>query len=323
MPAVPPIYRTAIIVRLRALLDALRDGPLTRAEIIARLGAAYPATTSIRRMIDRDIGHLADLGIHIHRSGDSPPVYTLLGSTPVYTVADLQTLAVIRDSVGPHHPYASQVAELLGRLTAGLSDAQRDSYEGHYIGCTPTPVQPAIDYGPYTAQIAELERVIATRWLLRMRYRTSHGNEILYHKVEPYAIEYYDRHYYLVAYIHTYGQSRDLRIDRILEIERLHTLAPGTERIRPLVTFRYRLAAILAQGELSQRFATQRIIERLDNGDVIIEAEGRSDFFIIQTLLRYRSNAELLSPPELRARMVEEVRKLAELYNDGESVTQG
>ncbi len=316
MPTAPSSHRTAIIVRLRALLDALRDGPLTRAEIIARLGAAYPATTSIRRMIDRDIGHLADLGIHIHRSADSPPVYTLLGGALAYSAADILALAVIRDSLGPNHPYADMVATLLGRLTVGLSDVQRHSYEGHYIGGT--PVQPAIDYGPYTAQIAELERVIATRWLLRMRYRNSLGNEILYHKLEPYAIEYYDRHYYLVAYVYNHGESRDLRIDRILEIERLHTFAPGTERVRPLVTFRYRLAAILAQGELSQRFEAQRVVERLDNGDVIIEAEGRSDFFIIQTLLRYRSNAELLSPPELRARMVEEVRKLAELYNDGE-----
>jgi hypothetical protein len=45
-----------------------------------------------------------------------------------------------------------------------------------------------------------------------------------------------------------------------------------------------------------------------------VEAQGRSDFFIIQTLLRYRANAELLDPPWLRAKLAEEVRRLAELY---------
>jgi hypothetical protein len=313
MPAPPSSQSTAIILRLRALLDALRDGPLAYPDLIACLGAAYTTSESARRMISRDIAHLAALGIAIQRSRDTPPVYTLRGGAPAYGDVDLLTLTVLRDSVGPNHPYAGHIAELLGRLAAGLSDAQRATYDGHRAGGA--PVQPAIDYGPHATRIADLERAIATRWLLRLRYRNSRGDETTHRMVEPYAIEYYDRHYYLVAYSHNSGQIHDLRVDRILEVERLHTLPPGSERARPRVVFRYRLAAILAQGELSQRFDTQRVVERLDNGDVIIEAEGRSDFFIIQTLLRYRSNAELLGPPELRARMAEEVRKLGELYN--------
>jgi predicted DNA-binding transcriptional regulator YafY len=300
-------------MRLRALIDALRDGPLTRAELIIRLGATYPSADSARRMIERDIEHLVDLGVHIQRSDDSPPTYTLRGGAPAYRAADIHTLALIRDSVGPNHPYAAAVAALLSHLTADLSEAQRRAYAGHHVGGA--PVQPAIDYGPYAARIAELERDISSRQLLRLRYRNSRGGETVHHKLEPYAIEYYDRHFYLVAYSHNSGQIHDLRVDRVLTMERLHTLAPGTERARLRIVFRYRLAAILAQGELSQRFEAQRVLERLDNGDVIIEAEGRSDFFVIQTLLRYRSNAELLGPPELRAMMAEEVSRLARLYN--------
>jgi predicted DNA-binding transcriptional regulator YafY len=307
-------HTTAIIVRLRALLDALRGGPLAFPDLIARMGATYPSPASARRMISRDIQHLAALGIAIERSRDTPPVYTLRGGAPAFAGGDLLTLAVLRDSVGPNHPYARQVAELLGRITADLSDTQRATYDAYRAAGA--PVQPAIDYGPHAARIAELERAIAASWLLRLRYRNSRGGETTHRMVEPYAIEYYDRHFYLVAYSYNSGQIHDLRVDRILDVERLHTLPPGTERTRPRVVFRYRLAAILAQGELSQRFEAQRVLERLDNGDVIIEAEGRSDFFVIQTLLRYRSNAELLGPPELRAMMAEEVRRLAGLYND-------
>ena len=83
---------------------------------------------------------------------------------------------------------------------------------------------------------------------------------------------------------------------------------------RHAVSFRYRLAAVLARGEISQRFENQRIVEHLPNGDVIIEAEGRSDFFIVQTLLRYRANAELLEPAWLREKMVQEVRGVAGVY---------
>jgi len=313
MPTPPSHQSTKIILRLRALLDGLRDGPLAYSDLIARLGAAYPSPASARRMLLRDIEHLAVLDITIQRSGDSPTTYSLRGGAPAYDRADLLTLAVIRDSVGPNHPYASQVAELLSGLTANLSDKQRAIYDGHRAGGA--PVQPAIDYSPYAQRIADLERDISARHLLRLRYRNSRGDEAADLRVEPHAIEYYDRHFYLVAYSYNSGQIHDLRVDRILDVERLHTLPPGSERARPRVAFCYRLAAILAQGELSQRFEAQRVVERLPNGDAIIEAEGRSDFFIIQTLLRYRSNAELLGPPALRARMAEEVRKLGELYN--------
>ncbi len=314
MSTAPSPHSTALIVRLRALLDALRDGPLPHAELITRLGAAYPSPASARRMIPRDIAHLAVLGIQIARSADDPPIYTLCGGAPAYDGGDLLTLAALRDSVGPNHPYAQQVAALLGRLTAELGEAQRQAYERHRAGGA--PVQPAIDYGPHAARIAGLEREISARQLLRLRYRNAQGEEMVHRMVEPLAIEYYDRHYYLVAYSHTSGQVHDLRVDRILEVERLHTLPPGMAHARRPVRFRYRLAATLARGELSQRFESQRVVERLPNGDAIIEAEGRSDFFIIQALLRYRANAELLGPPELRARMAEEVRRLAELYND-------
>jgi predicted DNA-binding transcriptional regulator YafY len=305
---------TALIVRLRALIDALRDGPLAYPELLERLGAVYPSPASARRMIPRDIEHLAVLGIQITRSADTPPIYTPHGGAPAYAESDLLALAVLRDSIGPNHPYAQHVAALLDRLTAQLSPAQRESYERPRAGGA--PVQPAIDYSPHAARIAELEREIAARQLLRVRYRNAQGAEIAYRTLEPLAIEYYDRHYYLVAYVRSSGQIYDLRVDRIMTVERLHTLPPDMVHARHPVRFRYRLAAALAQAELSQRFEAQRVVERLANGDAIIEAEGRSAFFIIQTLLRYRANAELLDPPALRARMAEEVRRLAELYND-------
>ncbi|MBX0326133.1 WYL domain-containing protein [Oscillochloris sp. ZM17-4] len=314
MPTPLSPHSTALIIRLRALLDALRDGPLAYPDLIARLGATYPSPASARRMIARDIEHLAALGVTVQRSDETPTTYTLRGGAPAYGDDDLLTLAVLRDSVGPNHPYARQVAGLLARLTAALGDAQRAAYDAQRAGGA--PVQPAIDYGPHAARIAELERAIAGRQLLRLRYRNSRGDETTHRMVEPHAIEYYDRHFYLVAYSHNSGQVHDLRVDRILAAGALRSLPPGMAHTRRPITFRYRLAAALAQGELSQRFAAQRVVERLPGGDVIIEAEGRSDFFIIQALLRYRSNAELLGPPELRARMAEEVRRLTELYND-------
>ena len=111
----------------------------------------------------------------------------------------------------------------------------------------------------------------------------------------------------------------DFRIDRIQSesLQPLERLPPDMEHARRSVSFRYRLAAVLARGEISQRFEQQRVVARLPNGDVIVEAEGRSDFFIIQTLLRYRANAEVLHPAWLREQMIAEVQGLAGVYGVG------
>ncbi len=312
MPPPPRKGATRLIVRLHALLEELRAGTLDLAELTVRLGAAYGAPPNVRRMLDRDRTHLATLGIIVEREV-SPLRYTLRGGLPTYDASELRTLALFRDTFDAHHPQAAQVAALLTRLTAELTPAEQRDYARRAV--RRAPVRPAIDYSPYVACIETLERAITVRQPVSFRYRPTNGHERLHSHVEPYEIEFYERHFYLVGYTTLTRQILDFRIDRISVLAGLdQRLPPGTERERPLIVFRYRLAAILAQGEISQRFEAQRVVERLPNGDVIIEAQGRSNFFIIQTLLRYRSNAELLWPPELRARMVEEVRGLAALY---------
>lgn len=313
MPHQPHPGATRLVVRLQALLAALREAPLTSPELLAGLGAVYPPGDSGRRMLDRDIRHLAALGVVVERAG-RPRRYTLLGGAPAYSPADLRALALIRDAFDPRHPQAAQVAALLARLTAQLAPAERRTYARS--ASRQAPLRPAIDYAPFAERIEALERAIAARQLLDLRYRNARGGQSHHPVVEPIDIEFYERHFYLVAYSRASRQIHDFRVDRILSAAGLHTLPPGATPERPLIAFRYRLAAALAQGELSQRFEAQRVVERLENGDVIVEAEGRSDFFIIQTLLRYRDNAELLGPPWLRAKMAEEVRRLAALYAD-------
>jgi hypothetical protein len=75
----------------------------------------------------------------------------------------------------------------------------------------------------------------------------------------------------------------DFRVDRIQTetFMLLEQLPPGMEHARWPTTFHYQLAAVLARGEISQRFEDQRVVERLPNGDVIIEAAGRSGFCIL------------------------------------------
>jgi predicted DNA-binding transcriptional regulator YafY len=309
---------TRSLLRFSTLITVLRNGPLSRPELLDRLGDAYPRTASARPMVDRDIRQLASLGIIITISRTRPPIYTLRGGTPALDADHLRALALVRDTFGNRHPQSAGIRALLATLTAGLNAEQQAEYARRQA--SRAPLQPAIDYIPHAGTIARLEQAISRREIVRFQYTNARGQHGA-HEVEPYEIEYYERHFYLVAYHAATRQLLDYRIDRVADIRSLQTLPNHLSRTheRQPIVFRYRLAAVLARGEISQRFENQRVVERLPNGDAIVEAEGRSDFFIIQTLLRYRGNAELLGPAWLRAKMVEEVAQLARLYQYGAS----
>lgn len=85
MSPAPHQNATRLVVRLHALLDALRHGPQELGELLARIGPAYPAGASARRMIDRDLAHLAALGIIVER-GSNPTTYTLRGELLVFAL---------------------------------------------------------------------------------------------------------------------------------------------------------------------------------------------------------------------------------------------
>lgn len=307
-----------LVIRLQALLQVLRAGPLRLNKLLQQLEQLYPKNrNSARKTLSRDIEYLNALGIGVQKSATRPPVYTLLGSAPLFRATDLRTLALIRDTFGGNHPMAQQTAELLERLTAHLTEAERRIYNQRQA--TQAPLQPAIDYTPYRRLIEELEDAISTGRLLSFYYQSSDPSRppTPHQRVEPQEIEYYDRQFYLVAYSYQRGTFYDFRVDRILYDERFHKLervAPNTMHERQLTTFRYRLAARLAQGEISQRFHNQQVVERRPNGDVVIEAQGRSAFFIRRLLLKYADNAEVLEPAELRAQMIEEVRRIMRMY---------
>lgn len=290
----------------------LRSGPVSLPELLEGLAHVYPTPASARRMLRRDLETLALLGVHIERSNTRPPMYTLHGLQPQFSPEELRALALVRDTFGSRHPQAATIHALLARLTEQISPEARQLYERRQT--SNAPVQPALDYTPYASRIMRLEQAISASELLCLHYRNTQGKMTRHPRIEPYDIEFYERHFYLVAYSQTQRQTYDLRIDRIEQIESVMHMPPGTAHSPALIRFRYRLAATLTRSGVSQRFTQQRVVETLPNGDVIIEAEARNAFFIIQTLLRYRANAELLEPAELREQMIQAVRELGGLY---------
>ena len=104
----------------------------------------------------------------------------------------------------------------------------------------------------------------------------------------------------------------EFRIDRLKEIE----LMPGKSsrrRRRATTQFTYRLSWRIASTGVSERFLNQQIDYQKD-GSAIVHAEGYSEFRIIQNMLRYGEQAEIIDPPYLREKMRQVVKVMSGLY---------
>ena len=75
----------------------------------------------------------------------------------------------------------------------------------------------------------------------------------------------------------------------------------------------YRLSQRIACTGVSERFLNQQI-DHQEDGSVIVQAEGYSEFRIIQDMLRYGEQAEILGPPHLREKMTQVVQAMSVLY---------
>jgi predicted DNA-binding transcriptional regulator YafY len=300
-----------LIERLKALRDLLRQGDFSKVEICRQLSKYYQTGPAGNRRLGRDIHALRQWGyqVEVHPSTHA----YALKENPSLTLSDsnLQALALIRDSFEALSPISQDVIPLLDYLVSILPERQRQLVSQR----APISIwlKPAVDYRPHLKNIRLLEMAINQKRKVRLLYPAYHDNQpVLHLGVEPYAVQFFDRHFYLLGVTPRSSEMAEFRIDHIQQLE----LMPGKanrQRKRATIPFTYRLSSRITQLGISERFLDQEV--RLqDDGSAIIHARGYSEFRIIQDLLRYGEQAELLQPSQLRARMAQVVQAMSAIY---------
>jgi predicted DNA-binding transcriptional regulator YafY len=306
----------AVVVRLVRLRDLLSRGPQDAPGILAHLPEDYPNNANGKRQLRRDLQNLEALGYSVKRHL-RPLRWSIEAGVHLLSDDDIYTLIHIRDAFSDHHPLASSITRLLTRLTGNLSDTQRMLWQRQ--PALRAPLRPAIDYGDCADLIRLLETAITQRRQITFLYRARGQSEPIRHeRLDPYEIEYTDRHFYLIAFNYRYGSILYFRIDRILQ-DKLqdspHVLTSSQQpRRKPKpIFFTYRLPASFADGGVSERFT---ILSAETKGQyVIIQASDTSEFRIVRTLLGYGEHARLLDgPPSLMERMRDAVKAMAQNY---------
>lgn len=300
-----------LVFRLKALRDLLRGKEHTRAEIFRALPQYYQPDASGARRLTRDIRALRAWGykITIHRASHT---YTLQEMTHIHlTDENVQALALIRETFAGLAPVSADVMSILKKIAEVLPESQRTLYDA--LPSLSIQLKPAADYRPYLHNIHLLETAVEQSRKIRFVYPSLDGQQAITHiGVEPYEIQFFDRHFYLLGFTPYALEMLEFRVDRIENLEVMAGKA-AKYRKRKTIAFTYRLSERIARTGISERFSNQQIVIQTD-GSAIIQAEGYSAFRIIQELLRYGEQAELLGPPDLRVRMEQVVDAMGTLY---------
>ena len=298
-----------LINRLNKLRDLLEDGGEDK-EYIRRLVYGVKEK-NISRQLQRDIRALRAFGDEVIYERKTQTYRLLPKPHLALTDDDVETLSILRQSFTADVPIAHEAQNVFVKIAEAMTEAQRLKFY------RPPPlavnIKPATDYRPHQHKIHALQKLIAERQVIAFTYHPVRQNKVTRQKhFEPYEVQFFDRHFYLIGYSQDYNHTLEFRIDRIEDIERLPQKFGGkkAERLSP---FKYRLGSQVARLGVSERFPKQQLLAYID-GDAIVIAEGYSDFRIIRGLLHYGDQAELLEPPDLRAKMRELVEKMWKLY---------
>lgn len=314
----------AVIGRLMRLRDLLSDGSQDAPSILTHLSDNYTSDVHGKRQLRRDLHNLSALGYSIKRHL-RPLRWSIEAGSHLLSDDDVQALLHIREAFTENHPLAPLITRLLIRLTVDLSDNQRALWQRQ--PALRAPLNPAIDYRDCADLIRWLEAAISQRRQITFLYRARGQSEPIRHeRLDPYEIEYTDRHFYLVAFNYRYGSILLFRIDRIVQDKqqdspRMLNSSQQPRRKQKPIAFTYRLPASFADGGVSERFTILAI--KTDAQYVTIEASDTSEFRIVRTLLGYGEHALLLDgPPSLLERMRGSVKLMCRNYcaDDAEEV---
>ncbi len=311
----------------------------------------HSASRRVDKMFERDIRFLEDQGFEIKklRVGGQPTRYSLVkGSGPratfLFTQADVDNLALLHNlfadptqyaQVDPtqplplqpaRNPFAEGVLSLIEKLVITLPAEQKRNFDRWvhkpYVYFNMVPVT---DYLPYRATIDLIVQAISARQRIQFSYMPTHRRQesIFHENIDPYYIIYLEGHFYLMGYGHKTSHFLEYRVDRIKpETLKIQPEMIDVERRQHRVEFKFLIDSKLAKRGLSQRWLTQTLErEEIDLDEhgrerhrVLVRATAYNEWRVIQQILRYGEQAELVGPPHLRERMKEVVKTMYKFY---------
>jgi predicted DNA-binding transcriptional regulator YafY len=179
-----------------------------------------------------------------------------------------------------------------------------------------------------------MQEAVVHRRALKMEYSATSNNEITKRCVEPLCLIYYSDHWHLIAYCRLRQDYRDFRTDRVKVIQDTGTVFPphkdfsltkylqDANKIENPQEVRIKFKPSVAP-RLRRRYFFAVSEEVTGDGAVILTFLVPSPQVLIDWLLPFGTEVEILHPPELRQMLLQHVQKMVAHYNSICSIPSG
>jgi len=238
--------------------------------------------------------------VALHQRFSRPPRFTESEAAALAAAAQglggegvERVVKTLRDSV-PRDRRKS-FDELVGRIYAG-SPPVRDSVLGR------------------------LERAIALRREVRLRYYTASRAVEGDRTVRPYTLAQRFGHWYLYGYDLSRARPLPFRLDRVREctLTDVHFEPPSDAQLSGARLFSEREPIRLTLGPRAAAWALSRpgvaLLERKDGGGCLVEVAGADEDWATRFALSFGGEAEVVAPPSARRHFAEAVKRSLARY---------
>lgn len=232
------------------------------------------------------------------------------------TEDEARGLAILRDLTDRTSPVLSDVATLLQKILQSSSSGDRGAADR--ASALQLSLSLADDLGARLQDIRTLMRAIELHRQVDLEYFSPQSRRARQRTMEPAELTIKDLHLYLRAYDLDRSEVREFRVDRVTP--RSVRLLPNKARHAPAPrrwTIKFRVMPELARYGITRNLESQREEAQAD-GSVVVTGVIRSLFDGEWLLLRYGPGVECLEPPQLRARLADHARRMAEMYEVAE-----
>jgi len=295
----------ALLAYLLAACGENRDATIPAAEIVERFQIPYEELE----------GHLSLLNL-VNFGGGCYAVYAelhgdvvevdkeLFGDTfrsaPRLTPLEARAIRLALEFVGPL--IAAEAHRPLDRVRKKLEDT---------FGEFELSRRPELGAEQAEEQfVATLTDAIRQRRLVEIEYLKEEEGTPTTHLVEPYTIERRLPHWYVHTWDRTRNDERSFRLDRMRSAALSDEEFEPREAFEPGVLTGALVARVLYWPAVA-RWEVERGARPLADGSAINEQKIGSFEWLVGEILRYRGEAELLEPPELRRQIAKRAQALA------------
>ena len=227
-------------------------------------------------------------------------------------------------------PYFEALTDAIRKIHATLP-AEGQDYFSRIQDILAFRLQPVKDFQSVTPHIAQAQTACAKRQRLDLLYHSASRGESLQRKVDPYGIAYSDNALRLIGYCHTRQAVREFVFD-----DRMRSLTLLDETFERQEGFDLNeyiargfggikdqpVQAIIRVDPPASRWVRsqkwQGLQKQIDLGDDQIEmhfdTEGREG--LMRQILQWGSCAEVVTPPDFREEVAQEIQKMIEKYEN-------